>query len=127
MTNKILFITPDTASDVKFYNAGLSSQLFIEYNDETFELRFKDTLCCRYSTFSMATTIYDAYEQLVEVSESDWLDYLVNVGNYGKQEKDVWQLRHFAIFLEDFGLYECLAREITIYKNGEVYEFSEFE
>lgn len=70
----------------------------------------------KHDSEGFAATLMDAYDQLVEVVDSDWL------AEYRKTNSriaDLFQIKHFAIFLKSCGLYEFIAKSYAIQEVSE--------
>lgn len=79
-----------------------------EYNTGIF---FNNVLGLRHDSEGFVTTTMDAYDHLVEIVESDW------VAEYRKTNQriaDLFNIKHYAIFLKSCGLYEFIAADFNI-------------
>lgn len=83
------------------------------YNDMEFNtgILFKTVLGFKHDSEGFATTLMDAYDRLVEIADSDW------VAEYRKTNPriaDLFNIKHYAIFLKSCGLYEFIAKSYAI-------------
>ena len=61
-------------------------------------------------------TVMDAYDRLVEIVDSDW------TAEYRKTNPriaNLFDIKHYAIFLKSCGLYEFISKDYTILKVSE--------
>lgn len=74
-------------------------------------LRFEQVVATRYTTESLCTPwhVEGAYDQLVEVMESDWLEQL----DPSRRGNLYEPLHHFLVYVDDFGAYEFAASRVA--------------
>jgi len=79
-------------------------------NDETFtgSLIFESTISHKHTSEKFLRTIGGAYDTLIEVCDSEWIAELSKIS---PEWAEVWKPRHYAIFLDGYGLYEFLAKD----------------
>lgn len=71
-----------------------------------FKLHFNVVLCYRYTSERFTKHLYDSYDTLVEIEDSDWLKELKQLN---EDDLNFWKPRHFAIYLDSVGLYEIIS------------------
>lgn len=119
------FPVPSTVaiSTKLIYPGGDAWFLFDYYdegkNDEIFNsgIRFEAVQAYRHSCEKFTASLMDAYDYLVEIEDSEWIDQLREID---KQIADYWNIKHYAIFLDSNGLFEFIARghEVLDTKKG---------
>lgn len=99
--------------DIRFEKMDVTMTL--RGNDDSDE-RHECTICFKsvvgfdYSLAGFSRTL-DAYDKVVELSDSDWKK------QYQKNNADkynYWMPRHFALYLDGFGLYQFLAKDVNV-------------
>ena len=92
-------------SDVKKNDALFTAGIF-----------FKSVVGFKHDSEGFATTLMDAYDRLVEIVNSDW------VAEYRKTNPriaNLFNIKHYAIFLKSCGLYEFIAKDYAIQEISE--------
>ncbi len=85
----------------------------VEKNDAMFTagILFDFVAGFKHDSEGFATTLMDAYDRLVEIIDSEW------VAEYRKTNQraaNLFDIKHYAIFLKSCGLYEFVAADFTI-------------
>ena len=99
------------------YPGGDAWLLFDYYdenkNDAVFNsgIVFDAVQAHRHSTEKFTKYLLGAYDRLVEIIDSEWVEQLIEVN---KGIADYWNIKHYAIFLDSNGLYEFIARDYKI-------------
>lgn len=116
-----VFPVPSSAiaeGDVQLIYPGDNAWLLFDYydvngNGAVFNsgILFHTPEAIRHRSEMFSINLMDAYDRLVEIEDSDWVAgfRLIN-----RQAADYWKLKHYAIFLKSYGLYEFLASDFTI-------------
>lgn len=101
-------------------NSGVSltfskgdAMLLFDYFDEDIDdkvfnggLIFETSVAHRHSSEKFTKYVSGTYDKLVEMEDSHWLKELTNISpEWAKQ----WEIKHFAIYLDGYGLYEFIA------------------
>jgi hypothetical protein len=73
---------------------------------EKYRLHFDVVLCYRHTSERFTKHLYDSYDTLVEIEESDWLKKLKQLN---EDDFSFWKPRHYAIYLDSVGLYEIIS------------------
>ena len=69
-------------------------------------LSFKNVLCHKHTSERFTAEMYDAYDTVVEIVDSEWLMTMKKMN-----ETDFnWQPKHFAVYLDGMGLYQFVAK-----------------
>ena len=85
------------------------------YNDTEFNagILFKAVLGFKHDSEGFAITTMDAYDRLVEIADSDWLSEYQKAN---PRVANLFNIKHYAIFLKSCGLYEFIAKGFVIQK-----------
>jgi hypothetical protein len=70
----------------------------------------------RHRSEMFISTLMDAYDCLVEIVDSEWVEEFKKIN---KKIADYWNIKHYAIFLKSYGLYEFIASDYTILETKE--------
>ena len=127
------FPVPSTnlCGDVKCIVPGANVWLLYEYFDYdnpdivyNSGIKFKHVQVYRHANEKFASSLMGAYDKIVEVCDSDWIEQLTAIN---PQIAAYWNIRHYAIYLDSNGLYEFAASgfEILEVKEGDLkWDFS---
>lgn len=100
----------------EFIIDGMKNILKIEgYDDEgrinKVKVELDSVLCYKKTSARFTPKLYDSYDKIVELLDSDWLNELKAINN---EYYDFWKPKHFILFLDGIGMYEFIACEIEI-------------
>ncbi len=120
------FPVPSTAiadGGVQLLYPGGDALLLFDYYDESKNdaifnsgISFKMAQAHRHRSEMFTNTLMDAYDCLVEVTDSDWVDEFKRIN---KEIADYWDIKHYAIFLKSCGLFEFIASDYSILETKE--------
>lgn len=82
-------------------------------NDDRYSecvIRFVKVIGFEYSLIGFGI-VPESYDSIIEISDSDWLK---RTEQYNKEKYDYYKPKHYALFLDDYGLYQVLANEVVI-------------
>lgn len=103
---------------VKLIYPGGDAWLLFDYYDEKKDdtifnsgIVFDAVQAHRHSSEKFTKFIFEAYDCLVEIVNSEWVNKLREIN---KEIADYWNIKHYAIFLDSNGLYEFIARSYKI-------------
>jgi len=103
---------------VKLIYPGGDAWLLFDYYDEKKDdtifnsgIVFDAVQAHRHSSEKFTKFIFEAYDYLVEIVNSEWVNQLREIN---KEIADYWNIKHYAIFLDSNGLYEFIARSYKI-------------
>lgn len=81
-------------------------------NDIYHECRIKFVSVVGYKyVLSMFDFIKGSYDTIIEILDSEWKEELIR---NNKEEYDYWKPKHYALYLDDVGLYQILARDVIV-------------
>lgn len=119
------FPVPSTCINggVKLYFAGGDATLKFDYydeekNDNIFNggVLFEAAISHRHSSEKFTKFISEAYDTLIEINDSTWVQELKSLS---PEWAEYWKIRHYAIYLDSYGLYEFIARDFNVLKINE--------
>ena len=70
-------------------------------------LSFKNVLCHKHTSERFTAEMYDAYDTVVEIVDSEWL---MTMKKMNETDFNFWQPEHFAVYLDGMGLYQFVAK-----------------
>ena len=70
-------------------------------------LSFKNVLCHKHTSERFTAEMYDAYDTVVEIVDSEWL---MTMKKMNETDVNFWQPKHFAVYLDGMGLYQFVAK-----------------
>ena len=118
--SKIIYELKMFSSNLKnepeFIVDGMKNILKIEgYDDEgrinKVRVELDSVLCYKRTSARFTPKLYDSYDKVVEILDSDWLNEIKAINN---EDYDFWKPRHFILYLDEIGMYEFIACEIEI-------------
>lgn len=103
-------------NEPEFIIDGMKNTLNIEGYDDAGKINkvsiaFDSVLCYKRSSARFTPKLYDSYDKVVELLDSEWLHEIKLINN---EEFDYWKPRHFILYLDEIGMYEFIACEIKI-------------
>lgn len=108
--------------DVLFSHPGGNAELRCRYERDGLlysgGLRFRRVRAYRFRAEGHCTPwhIEDAYDTLVEVEQSEWIDELLVAE--ASETRGHWKIRHFLIYIDDAGAYEIAAEDVEWLPEG---------
>jgi len=76
-----------------------------------YEIRFESVLCHMHTSERFTTKMYDSYDTLVSLEESEWLN---NLKILNSRDFEFWKPKHFVIYFDGSGQYQLIAREFIV-------------
>lgn len=99
-------------------NTGYRTKMYFQYynvnnNDRiyNFSIEFIAVQAHKYASEKFTIEIMDSYDTLVVVDNSEWINNLITLN---ANIANIWEIKHFAIYLDSLGLYEFAAKELII-------------
>ena len=74
-------------------------------------IRFNTVLCHKHTSARFTPILYDSYDRVVELLDSDWLQELKSIN---QDEFNYWGLKHYILYLSDIGMFQFIAQECEI-------------
>lgn len=123
MINKIRYELPILSSNltqdpiIRFEDMDVKIEIE-GYNEEDklnkITITFISVLCIKQTSARFTPKIYEAYDRIVELIDSEWLEKLksVNEGDF-----NYWNPKHFILYLEGIGMYQFIAQSFEVISN----------
>lgn len=77
-------------------------------------IKFKFVLCNKYTTVRFTPKLYDSYDRIVELVDSEWL---VELKNINKENFSYWNPKHYIIYLDGVGMFQFIAQGYEVIEN----------
>jgi len=128
MKIKKLFEIPvssfDISKGISMEIKGLELTIVIKYFDKknkVLKIHFDKVQCYKHTSSRLTKEIYYTqepnqfviYDTLVEIEDSEWLNELKELN---EEEFNLWKLKHYAIHLDDFHVWQVIASGYDITK-----------
>lgn len=76
-----------------------------------YEIRFESVLCHMHTSERFTPKMFDSYDTVVSLEDSEWLD---NLKNLNSRDFEFWKPKHFVIYFDGSGQYQFIAREFAV-------------
>ena len=70
-------------------------------------IKFNSVLCNKHTSARFTPKLYDSYDKIVELVDSEWLAELKNVN---KEYFDYWNPKHYILYLDGAGMFQFIAQ-----------------
>lgn len=67
--------------------------------------------CYLHTSETFTQDLFDAYETLVQIEDSDWL---IELKERDSRNFEVLHLKHYAIYFDSIGMYQFIAEDFTV-------------
>jgi hypothetical protein len=109
-------LSSEIESGINISNDGMDIVLSfhrpIEDNKQRyFEIRFDAVLCHMHTSERFTPKLFDSYDTLVSLEDSEWLDSLKKLNS---RDFDFWRPKHFIITFDSHGQYQFIARQYFV-------------
>lgn len=108
---------------VTLYFRGANAIMKFDYFDEERDDRkfnggitFEAVMSHRHSSEKFTKSIGAAYDTLIEITDSKWIDELKEIS---PEWAEYWKIKHYAIYLDGYGMYEFAARDFNVMQESE--------
>ncbi len=78
------------------------------------EIMFNTVLCNKHTAARFTPKLYDSFDRIVELVDSEWL---VELKNINEEEFNYWNLKHYIIYLDEAGMFEFAAQGYKVIEN----------
>ena len=118
--NKVIYelkmYSSNLSNEPNFITCGMKNTLIIEGYDDRGKINkvcieLDSVLCYKKTSVRFTPKLYDSYDKVVELIESDWLKELKAIN---EEDFVFWNPRHFILYLDERGMYEFIACDIEI-------------
>lgn len=79
-------------------------------------IKFNSVLCNKYTSARFTPKLYDSYDRIVELVDSQWL---VELKNVNKEDFIYWNPRHYIIYLDGVGMFQFIAQGYVVMEDEE--------
>lgn len=100
-----LIRTKDMDMEIELLGADKDGRL------KTIIIRFRSILCNKYTSARFTSQLYDSYDKVVELLESEWLKELERMN---ERDFRYWKPKHYAIYLDEIGMFQFIAQKCEI-------------
>ncbi|MBR4670293.1 MAG: hypothetical protein IKO84_06810 [Butyrivibrio sp.] len=73
-------------------------------------IRFESVIGYKYS-LALFEMIKGSYDTIIEIMDSEWRD---TFEKNNKEQYDYWKPKHYALYLDEVGLYQVLAKKVIV-------------
>lgn len=70
-------------------------------------IQFNTVICNKHTAASFTPKLFDSYDRIVELVDSEWLEELRNIN---QEEFDFWKPKHYVLYLDDIGMFQFIAK-----------------
>lgn len=82
-----------------------------EDNEKTITVTFVSVLCMKKTSVRFTPELYDSYDKVVELIDSDWLNELKKIN---ENEFGYWKPKHYVLYLGGEGMYQFIAQDFKV-------------
>ncbi len=77
-------------------------------------IKFISVISFKHSSPRFTPQLYGAYDKVVEVIDSEWLEELkkINLDDFS-----FWKPKHYVLYLDGFGMYQFIAQSFEVEEN----------
>lgn len=102
--------------EVKITINGIDQDMeFLSYNVANQRMKVRigiiAAFCYLHTSETLTNDLFDAYEVLVQIEDSDWLIELKKKDN---RLFEICNLKHYAIYFDSIGMYQFIAMDFTV-------------
>jgi len=73
-------------------------------------IKFNSVIGFQYAMAGFTTTL-NSYDKIIEIADSEWIKQYKDTN---KEEISYWKPKHYAIYLDEVGLYQFLAQSLYV-------------
>lgn len=116
-------MTSEIKYELPIFSSSLEKEPIIDYKDlnmkieligtdaenrlRRIKIKFNSVLCNKHTSARFTPKLYESYDRIVELADSEWLTELKNIN---KEYFNYWNLKHYIIYLDGFGMYQFIAQ-----------------
>jgi len=72
-------------------------------------------LCIKKTSARFTPRLYDSYDRIVELIDSEWLKELKEIN---EEDFNYWKPRHYILYLDGIGMYQFVGQRFEVVNNG---------
>ena len=77
-------------------------------------IRFKTVICNKHTDASFTPQLFDSYDRIVELVDSEWLEELKSIN---QEAFNYWNPKHYILYLTDIGMFQFIAQGYEVIEN----------
>ena len=70
-------------------------------------IKFNSVICNKHTSTRFTPKLYDSYDRIVELVDSEWLDELKGIN---KEGFNYWKPKHYIIYLDGVGMFQFIVQ-----------------
>lgn len=74
-------------------------------------IKFNAVLCNKHTSARFTPKLYDSYDRIVEIIDSEWL---VELRDINKENFNYWNPKHYIMYLDGTGMFEFIAQRYEV-------------
>ena len=74
-------------------------------------IEFDSVLCNKHTSAKFTPKLYDSYDRIVELEDSEWL---MELKNLKKKDFEYWNPKHYVMYLDEIGMFQFIARRYEV-------------
>lgn len=74
-------------------------------------IKFNSVICNKYTSARFTPDLYDSYDKIVELIDSEWLEELKKLN---EEDFYYWQPKHYIIYLDGVGMFQFIAQNYEV-------------
>lgn len=72
---------------------------------------FKRVVCSKHTSASFTVKLYNSFDTIVELIDSEWLNELKSINN---EKYEFWCPRHYIVYFDGIGMLQFIAQDVEI-------------
>lgn len=77
-------------------------------------IKFNSVLCNKHTSARFTPKLYDSYDRVVELVDSEWLEELKDING---EDYNYWQPKHYIMYLDGVGMFQFIAQGYEVIEN----------
>lgn len=123
MKKKMLWELPvlsQELSEVNFCSDGIEANLELIHCSGIYVIKVIGICCYRHSSerFMNLDIMDGCYDKMTVIQESEWVRELKGLHEAAREQISLRRPKHYAIYLDSVGIFEFIAADVKLYKNG---------
>lgn len=120
MKNEIKYELPIYSSNLEgdpvLFSEDMNMKIALTGVDDKNKLRkilikFNSVICNKYTSARFTPELYDSYDKIVELMDSEWLEELKKLN---EEDFCYWHPKHYIIYLDGVGMFQFIAQNYEV-------------
>lgn len=120
MKNEIVYEIPVYSSNLDKDPLILSQDMnmkieLVGVDDENrlrkISIQFNSVICYKYTLSRFTPKLYDSYDKIVELVDSDWL---MELKKLNEEDFNYWNPKHYVLYLDGIGLFQFISQNYEV-------------